>query len=275
MCMVVLVHLTQKMPCLPGTVFSFGAMGVQLFFVLSGYCLCMKLGKKCQSSKKQLINRYRRLAPWYLTGMGLYAAYYWLTGNSDRLSSFTVGNVAANLLLVNTFFPSAQNTIVPGGWSISCIAVFSFVFPLFVTDLDKVRVKTLAVTSALGLAISIFGYGMFNWPRQYSYCSIMNQFVVFVLGVAYFIARPRLIECIRLIWAAVIAFTFFALAVGAVVLDKEHAIFYRHVLISLSFVSGLLILERMDAYMPGFMVWIGKHSYEIFIFHFLAIWMLP
>lgn len=276
MLMVISVHLSQKYSCLPGNVFSFGAMGVQLFFLLSGYCLCMKLGKSDGGERKsQVVKRYCRLAPWYLAGIAIYAAYYWLSGNQMALANYTLWNVAANIMMINSLFPSAQNTIVPGGWSISCIALYSFAFPFFTTVDGRLRLWLLSAVSVVGLVVASVGFLALGWPRQYSYCSMMNQFAVLALGSAYFIARPRLAKCVRVSVAAVAAVVFCAVAVGAVLFDREHAILYRHILVSLSFISALPLLERVDVYIPSWLVWIGRHSYEIFILHFLAIWLLP
>lgn len=275
MLMVIAVHLSQKYFWLPGNIFSFGAMGVQLFFLMSGYCLCMKHSKNDGAEKWKVMKRYRRLAPWYLAGIAIYAAYYWLSGNYTALANYTPWNIASNVLMVNSLFPSAQNTIVPGGWSISCIALFSFAFPLFTTNDGRLSLWWLLAVSLIGIVLSMVGYMVLGWPRQYVYCSIMNQFAVFALGTVYFAAKPHFAERIGLIFAAGSAIGLFIMTVCAVLFDREHAILYRHVLVAMAFVFVLPLLERVDSHMPAWLVWIGRHSYEIFILHFLVIWLLP
>ena len=219
-----------------------------------------------------LIGRYRRLAPWYVAGIFIYAAWYWAVGDSVSLANYTVGNIAANVLMVNAFVPSAQNTIVPGGWSISCIALFSFLFPLFTSASGQIRFKALFAISSIGLAIAAIGYLLLGWPRQFSYCSLFNQFFVFTIGVAYFMVRPCLL-CRSKSWLLVlVSAILFLFAVVCVALDKENSILYRHLLISGSFCFMLPLLERREKFVPSWLLWIGRHSYEIFIFHFAAIW---
>ena len=275
MLMVISVHLAQHVSFLPMKVFSFGAMGVQLFFLLSGYCLCMKLAKMTGGGKICLIiGRYRRLAPWYVVGIFVYAAWYWMLEDSTSLASFTIGNVAANILMVNAVVPSAQNTIVPGGWSISCIALFSFLFPFFLSASGQVQFKVLFVTSSIGLAISAIGYWFLEWSRQYSYCSFFNQFIVFVTGAMYFVARPRKLLKMNA-WSAFCVFAgLLAMAVFCVMIDRSNSILYRHVLVALAFCFMLLLLERWQRLIPRWLEWIGRHSYEIFILHFIAIWAM-
>lgn len=271
MLMVIAVHLAQNVSFLPMKVFSFGAMGVQLFFILSGYCLCMKVAKTTGGRIHTIIMRYRRLAPWYVVGIFVYATWYWVVDDSVSLANYTIGNVATNILMVNAFVPSAQNTIVPGGWSISCIALFSFLFPFFLSASGQVRFKALFAISAIGLVTASVGYLLLGWSRQYSYCSLFNQFIVFVIGVAYFAARPWLRGLKR--WFLVLASVMlFFLAVACVALDRENSILYRHLLISGSFCFMLPFLEHGEKFIPPWLLWIGCHSYEIFILHFIVIW---
>ena len=273
MLMVIAVHLAQNVSFLPMKVFSFGAMGVQLFFIVSGYCLCMKLSQMMRTSKmRSIIGRYRRLAPWYVVGIAVYFLWYLIVGDAQALGSYTFNNVAANILMVNTFVPSAQNTIVPGGWSISCIAIFSFLFPFFISASGQVRFKMLFAISAAGLVVTMVGYLLLGWSRQYSYCSLFNQFIVFAIGVAYFVLRPSLLHGSKSRFLVLISMILFLLAVVSVLLDKENSILYRHLLISGSFCFMLPFLERGEKFIPLWLLWVGRHSYEIFILHFAVIW---
>ena len=181
--MVILVHLSQILP-LPRymrEVASFGALGVQLFFILSAYCLC--LADKGEGwSFAYLMRKYRRFCPWYWAGIVLYFCHGWINGD---VSAYTAGNIGANMLLINDFIPSAQNSIVPGGWSISCIALFAFIFPL----IRQVRLAILAGFGFLGVSIAFLGGTFFGWSRFFAYCCPFNQFIVFVFGIALWRCR--------------------------------------------------------------------------------------
>ena len=275
MLMVISVHLSQCVSWLHQSVFSFGAMGVQLFFLLSGYCLCMKTTAVSgwRNFCELLARRYRRLAPWYLIGIVVYAIYWWIVGNSSSLENYTLGNVLANIMLINALFPSAQNTIVPGGWSISCIALFSFVYPLFVDANRGVRIRSLAIVSIVGLMLACLGYVVFGLERQFIYCSLLNQFAVFTIGVAFYMLQDKL-RRMKVWHEFVLAFVCFALAAVAVLFDREYAILYRHLLMALSFAFGLMLWMRADKWTPRWLVWTGRHSYEIFIMHFAVLWAL-
>ena len=261
---VIAVHVSQVVPLSQWAHLSasFGAMGVQLFFLMSAYCLCMTW-KDRPLTWRWWWRKYCRLAPWYLAGITLYWTYHAFSGDG-LAANYTLVNVAMNALLINGFVPSAQNTIVPGGWSISCIALFVFVWPL----LRNLRTAVLVAIGVMGLATSSIGYLCFGWSRFFAYCSPFNQFIVFALGIALF----RWKDSVRTSWAVAMSIVFFLFAVAAVVFGREYNILYRHVLMALSFFGLSVVLMRGKIAWPRWVLWIGRHSYEIFILHFLVIW---
>ena len=192
--MVVVVHLAQAL-ALKGALSqacSFGAMGVQLFFLMSAYCCCMTW-KPERFNKGYWWHKYKRLAPWYVAGIAIYAAYWWMTGNREKLGVYTVGNILANVVFVNDFIPSAQNSIVPGGWSISCIALFVFAFPILIGRfIPRPPCLALCSVGVLGVLVSVLGYRYWGWSRLYAYCNPLNQLIVFALGVVLWECRTML-----------------------------------------------------------------------------------
>ena len=240
---VIAVHVSQVVP-LPQWAHlaaSFGAMGVQLFFLLSAYCLCMTW-KDGALDWRWWWRKYMRLALWYLAGIVLYGAYH-AFADDGRTADYTFWNVAANMFMVNGFIPSAQNTIVPGGWSISCIALFVFAYPA----LRRLRMRTLLAAGAAGCALSAAGYLWLGWSRFYAYCSPINQFIVFAFGVCLYKLRER----IGMRVAVLMAVVFFVMAVAAVVFCREYNIFYRHVLMALSFFGLAVVIMRCNCKWGG------------------------
>ena len=235
---VIIVHLSQvlSMPQWALLAASFGAMGVQLFFLISAYCLAMTWNEQ-KMTWRWWLRKYYRLASWYIIGIALYWIYHVFV-RDGLTANYTMGNITANILLVNGFVPSAQNSIVPGGWSISCIALFVFAWPI----LRKFHAMTLVVIGVAGCVVSAVGYLYFGWSRFFTYCSPFNQFIVFALGVCLFRYRNR----IKISWAIVMAIAFFALSVLVVVCWREYNILCRHIFMALSFCGSLLVLMRSD-----------------------------
>lgn len=190
------------------------------------------------------------------------------------LSAYSFRNIIANMMFVNGFIPEARNSIVPGGWSISCIALFLFGFPFLMKLSRRVLIIVLTIIGISGCIISIVGYKFWGWSRVFSYCIPINQTVPFAVGIFFWKMRDWMERHIASWMSVVGALVFFLVAVLAVIFDSEYAIFYRQGLISLSFLFGLLLLRRYEVYIPSSLVWIGSRSYEIFILHFVLIWMI-
>lgn len=230
--MVAGVHVAQAVP-LPAWVrdaSTVGAMGVQLFFLMSAYCLCITWHGE-QFSWRWVYRKYKRLAIWYLLGIALYWMLAHLHVSPTREESYSPLNIMANLLFVNGFLPTAQNTVVPGGWSISCIALFAFAYPL----LYRLESIWLILVGIAGCVASFLCSRYLGWPRFFSYCSPMNQFVVFVIGVCLY----RYKEKINTASAVAITFAFFVLSFASVVLLHrwQCTIFFRHILVSVCFAA--------------------------------------
>lgn len=270
--MVILVHLSQILP-LPRylrEIASFGALGVQLFFILSAYCLCLT-DKGEMWSFAYLMRKYKRFCPWYWAAIVLYFCYGCAKGD---VSAYTAVNIGANLLLINAFIPSAQNTIVPGGWSISCIALFAFLFPL----ITRMWLPFLLSVGILGVLVAFAGGLLLGWTRFFAYCCPFNQFIVFVFGIVFWRYRNMLNarSLRRVMTLGLIGGGGLCLCIAAVLLNRVYAIYYRQILISLFFVCGLAILKfyPLKGRLGHSLDILGRHSYELFITHFAVLWIL-
>lgn len=241
--MVVAVHLSQavSLPQAVDEAASFGAMGVQLFFLMSAYCACMTWRPE-RFDGWYWWRKYKRLAGWYLIGVLVYWGYWTHCGNAGMLSAYTFGNIAANVVFLNGFVPSAQNSIVPGGWSISCIALFVFSYPLLARLTDRLLAIVLIGMGVAGCLLSFVGYKCLGWSRFFSYCVPVNQIMPFAIGIFFYHKRNWLLHHLPSWGAATLSLLFFCLTVIAVRFDRENAIFYRQILISASFMFALLLL---------------------------------
>jgi peptidoglycan/LPS O-acetylase OafA/YrhL len=101
-----------------------GDMGVDLFFVLSGFLIATILFKEHGRTGTVDIgrfyrNRFLRLAPAYLVAMGLFAV--WGRGST--------ASVWSNILYVNNFVPTYQQFMLHA-WSLAVEEQFYLIFPL-------------------------------------------------------------------------------------------------------------------------------------------------
>ena len=275
--MVMSIHLMQYIsrPDWVFKVFFFGAMGVQLFFIMSAYCLCMTW-RPDRFDGWYWWRKYKRLAPWYLFGIVFYAGYWFFISKEDGIKYYTLSNVVANVFFVNGFVEDAQNTIVPGGWSISSIALFAFVFPAFAFLKKSYRTLVLIVCSLLFSSVAVYGYLRLGWSREFTYYHPFCQFGVFAIGVLFWDfgeVLARLVGPRKTLIASGGGIVFFVLCVAAVFFTKNASILYRQYLIAFAFVLALPLLQMCENRIPAWLVWVGRHSYELFIFHFALIWI--
>ena len=274
--MVIAVHVAQfttNAPAWFSSVSNFGAMGVQLFFVISAYCAC--LGTDASTPQRYgdtLIRRYRRLAPPYIAGMIMYAILYTCgIGNADW-SERSILDVVLNVLLLNTFSDTAQNTMVPGGWSISCIALYAFVFPLFSRLLRENYVVKVSLLCGISVLISATMYYMFDLSKQFCYMFFATHLPCFLVGMIYYKKKKQL----RYIsgWI-VFGISSVVLCIAAGLVSFVHSAFlYLALLVSVGFVGWCCLLSRHERYVPNALVIIGCRSYSIFIFHFSVIYLV-
>lgn len=201
--MVIALHYTQVFatPLIRG-LFEFGQAGVQLFFVASAFTLCLSADNRRDEARPLrnfLIRRVFRIAPLYWLGILLYAAVFW----PDReAAAFTPLNITANLLLIHGLVPAANNSIVPGGWTIGTEVLFYLLFPFAYAALDRAWQRhgrrALVLAFALALLISLGWQGWFRlqngfWLTNngFAYGALPTQLPVFVLGMVWYLAGWR------------------------------------------------------------------------------------
>src|SRR5690606_24283418 len=140
------------------TTFNFGAYGVHLFFIISGYVIFMSL-EKSDSFKNFLKKRYVRLAPGML-GASLITFILFISFGADLIPRSAD---LANLLFSNTFLPPQlfqhKYLYIDGAyWSIWVeICFYIVISALFFLSPRRV-INNFAI-------ISIFGMFLFYSPN--------------------------------------------------------------------------------------------------------------
>jgi peptidoglycan/LPS O-acetylase OafA/YrhL len=290
--MVIAVHAAQAVPNLSGALIilaRYGQMGVQLFFVVSAYTLCrshMSRMNEANSTTKFYIRRLFRIAPLYYLAIALYWLIDTVVSGFDRgptPGSYTLLNIAANILFTHGFVPSANNVIVPGGWSIGTEMAFYAVFPILISLCLTVYSRhgaraiwiLVAVAIVLSSAASITCAHFFRAPLEdnsFLYFNLLVQAPVFMLGIAAFfqyresrmaIAAPRL---------SMLAFVILTLIAKMLMHQNTNV-----AIAILPVVSGASFVFLLDACRATQRSWrmlarIGQVSYSMYIFHFLFVW---
>lgn len=286
--LVILVHTSQYVQdvkfLLP--IAQYGQMGVQLFFIASAFTLCYTFEfrrKDKEPLKNFYLRRFFRIAPGYYFGILLYffitdfITYGW-DSNKEPI------NILLNILFLNGLFPDANNTVVPGGWSIGTEMVFYLIFPFLYYAIMRIQYKyqyTYLLLPIFSLVFSfVIQYVIFNLidsphlfgNNSFFYFNILNQLPVFCIGISLFIAfrndKLMLINkqtCIVLF----LIFTFISTYLMLHSVDFEFTYVFFPFFSGISFVFVFIILHYHVNSKNLILIKAGELSYSGYLVHFV------
>lgn len=253
------------------SVLGLGNLGVQLFFLISALTMCHMWGQRQgedRASLKFYIRRSFRIAPPFWFALVFYTAIRYLQNGSFGEVSAT--DIVLTLLFLHGFSVHAINLVVPGGWSIAVEMSFYALFPHIVARWQSVRQRLL-----LGLGCYMAGVAATvaltpHLPGDASgflYYSLLTQLPIFPLGMALHTALQdpakvpwRTVAGVGVLWGA-IALT------GKLMGLPTRPFFWLPVFVIM---AGMWVVIRRDLKLAP-LVWAGRWSYSLYLFHFAAI----
>src|SRR5438128_311233 len=137
--LVVLVHCQEEstgvVPGLSWFAQEYGGLGVQLFFIVSGYTMMLTYGDRLDlaAARSFYLRRFFRIAPLFWIAI----VFYLLLTRGRGITNFAPDGVSVSDVLLTFFFlhwssVTACNSVVPGGWSIAVEMQFYLLFPLLI-----------------------------------------------------------------------------------------------------------------------------------------------
>ena len=140
-----------------GKIASSGQYGVQLFFIVSAISISLtyelhlqRYGTSPRSQIAWLIKRVFRIAPLYYCAAVVYPILSYLifsVSHRQYGGTTSIGDVIANLLFIHEWIPSANNSVVPGGWAIG-VEMFFYVTVPFIWLIRSRRSRLFALVRA-------------------------------------------------------------------------------------------------------------------------------
>ena len=299
--MVIVLHTSQVVQGLSMVtveITAYGQMGVQLFFVVSAYTLCLSHVRREGESHpvaKFYTRRFFRIAPLYYIAIAFYFSLHITVqllqhGPILIYRPYTAINILANMFFVHGFYPPANDNIVPGGWSIGTemafYAIFPILFRLFHRQYLKGGVIRLWVLVLVGVTLNISFQEILILTTKnviqnnsFNYYSLLNQLPVFLIGMAVFftLQSPRSYifdfhQKMNIIFFVV--FTFLSLGLGLGLFWKNISGLVPSIIPVLSGISFIFLLEylRKVTKLPQLLQRIGQVSYSMYVFHFVFAW---
>lgn len=293
---VVMVHSGQNVAALAGTwkaIAEAGQYGVQLFYVVSALTIGLtyerqleRSGDPVTASTAWLIRRYFRIAPLYYYGIALYLVVFTgMRAMGSHVETNSPWDIVANILFIHSWVPSAQNTVVPGGWSIAVEMCFYLVAPLIFLTIRSARASVIAflvVTASVWVldrhvATAMTGDGAIA-NNSFLYFWFPTQLPVFMAGIALYrcagrvlwSAAPRVSVGVVALFAMIV-FIGLGLECGTVG-NIDHSL--ASALMGIGFCAFAVLCSSSPA-RPMFVtrstVRLGQISYSVYINHFVAI----
>ncbi|UOQ97091.1 acyltransferase [Hymenobacter sp. 5317J-9] len=143
------IHLAMPMKFLPApvwTLIGLGALGVNLFFVLSGFILTYAHLKDYPAAemptadyyKSFMLKRVARIYPAYIIGLLI----YWVVNSYVEPRQPTWPVVALDSTMLQSYFPAlSMQWFGKSGWSVSTEFFFYLLFPFLLPLLLRIRTK--------------------------------------------------------------------------------------------------------------------------------------
>ena len=180
------LHHLAELPLPPswGFIGTHFGLGVQLFFVLSGFSLCHStigsLGRQTWL-RDYCIKRFFRIAPLFYVMLAAWVGFFWLRGVSTDLATLVL-----NLSFTFNLVPGKHASLVPAGWTIGVEMLFYVLLPLLLATIHGLRgamlflVIAVAISSAGRVALTADT----RVPDDYPGLSLIASLGIFAAGIA-------------------------------------------------------------------------------------------
>ena len=196
---VVLVHASRQVAPSDDTLrtlMNAGALGVQLFFIVSTLTLCLSWESRSRHEispvRYFMIRRFFRIAPMFYVAILLYLAVYGFAPAYWSPNGIQWWFVPTTMLFLHGLHPETINSVVPGGWS---IAVEMGFYAILAVSLPRIQsawsgIVFLVVSLFLFWLNKTFVFYLFSYPEQQQYLvrnfgrfNLFSQLPVFAFGI--------------------------------------------------------------------------------------------
>jgi peptidoglycan/LPS O-acetylase OafA/YrhL len=276
--MVVLTHCshtaTSIIPGLRYFSFHYGELGVQLFFIVSGYTMMLTFGETTglASARSFYLRRAFRIVPLFWIAILFYlmlprveATRVWAP------DGIGIGDVVLNFLFLQWTRVTAFNSIVPGGWSIAVEMQFYLLFPLLIYVFRKRNgpLFCYAVIAALTV-VARFASEHLLIPQMAASLPANQGYLA---EAFYFWWLPNQMICFGF---GMLLYDYIELnnrpTIGTLLLLGSclSSIFGCQV-VTLATISFAVLALNLKS---SLMSLLGRHSYAIYLVHFAFVWAL-
>ncbi|MBK0024204.1 acyltransferase [Ochrobactrum sp. S46] len=240
-------------------ILAHGYVGVELFFVISGYAIMMTWSRQTGDWKhcthKFLLVRLLRIYPAYAVAVLLWILLF-RQGVAPKPTDLK--DIATQLTFTHTFFPETFFSISGVMWSLAVEVQFYLLFPL-------IMLLPLVLRASLALVSEIYIATLFLLNPTASVVWLWSVFAyipLFLLGMAIFHIRTKLTKYQCLIWPTL----FLALIL---ILPKDSDELHMPIRISIGALLRLSVLAFARLPHSNVVSIVGKGSYSIYLYNYI------
>jgi peptidoglycan/LPS O-acetylase OafA/YrhL len=258
---------------------TFGAIGVDLFFVISGYVICLTAAKKHHRPLDFFLARIARVSPLYLVLTLTCVVLRPVLEPNLHVSFLSAWNGVFYLPLLD--WNGYTSPPIGAGWTLSFELLFysAFALLLFLFQPRKVALALPLIFLACVPPMTLFYHGGWYFPRF-----VFHPFVLeFSLGCLVFHTQQWVSA--RLAWMMVMAGLVFVLALEPrteflgfhppMLADRLDLAWERVLLWGVPcalVAAGLVGLEqKAGIVLPRTLIWLGGISYSLYLTHRLVL----
>ena len=280
-----LVHASHNIGKVLALATSFGWVGVDLFFVLSGFLIGTIL-LKTRNSPRYLqtffIRRVVRIIPNYylllivyflIVSLPYFAGNYFLTGN-NVIPSWSYFAMVNNLFMAS--LENLGNSVLSVTWSISIEEQFHLLFPFVVFFLKEKWLPYFLVAAIIGAPL--FRVQFSHWIPPYVLLPSRMDGLAFGILIAYIGYKTDVVLFVNKYFSYILA----GMVVDVLVCAIAYANYgdlgvVKHTLFSFFFAGCLLIaLTRpkslyCNLLRNSVLGWIGMISYSLYLCHYFIL----
>ena len=242
-----------------------GGIGVDLFFIISGYIMCIATYDQQLNFYQFIIRRIKRIIPlyWFVTTMALIVYLY-----NSKLINTSGGETS--ILASYTLIPNGKRLLDDNGWTLSYEFFFYFIFGFFI---NKGTYKAMQASSLILLSLVMIGL-CFHFNERWFIFSTNSFFIEFVFGMGCFYLFNK--RNIRLnykygIGLCVLGLLLFPLQTFLGIPDSDKWRGFVWGIKMLCIFMGLLsledIIQRSSFLFKNLLLEMGDSSYSLYLIH--------
>jgi len=243
---------------------AIGNVGVDLFFVLSGYLIYGTLLARRQRFLPYIRRRLQRIYPTFTVVLMMYLLLSWAVPSESKLPKdplMAMRHIAENFLLLTGF--TQRDAIITVSWSLSYEMFYYLAIPLLIVAfrLRERSVRWRVLFFTVVLALSTVYCIAFSGPLR---------LVMFIAGIYLHESLDRLPAPVSLIGMVALLFALGAPLLPQIALLRTGVLFFGFFLLCLSCFAGPGgRLARAFSVTP--LRWLGNMSYSYYLIHGLAL----